>query len=174
MYTDAPWLSQGYTYSLLLVFQQIPCTSIKVLKVSIFGFLESSPKFLIISLLISNSLALLVMDLPCSFPLHLLHEIAHALCSRPHHCSFPFSCIPCSCISLAAELAQNVNHPHHIMFTNTRNPSGEDVFCRLPLVSQHLCLNILSSSPSPLGVECIHHSPPPRPGIEQENSSILL
>lgn len=131
-----------------------------------FGFLESSPKFFIISLLISNSLALLVMGLPCSFPLHLLHEIASALRSRPHHCSFPFSCIPCSRISLAAELVQNFNHPHHIMFTNTRNPSGEDVFCRLPLLSQHLCLNILSSSPSPLGVDCVRHSP--LPGIEQE------
>ena len=101
-----------------------------------------------------------------------LDEIACALCSRPHPCSFPFSRIPCSRISLAAELAQNFNHPHHIVFTNTRNPSGEHVFCRLPLVSQHLCLNILSSSPSPLGVECIRHSP--LPGIDCPQEGIFI
>lgn len=114
---------------------QMPC--IQVLK----GF---HPKFFILFPLDKSHLALPVMGLHRSFPLQLLPEIACAFWSRPHHCSFPFSCIPCSQISLAAELVQNFNHIHNTMVTSIRNPSEGGCFASGQSGSP--CQNTLSSS----------------------------
>lgn len=91
------------------------------------------------------------MGLHCSFHLHLLHEIADALCSKPHHCSFPFSCIPCSQIILTTEPAQNSHHTHNIMVTSTRNLIEGEQTASGKLGSP--CQNTLSSSSSPSDIE---------------------
>ena len=104
--------------------------------------------FFILLSLVNSCLALLAMGLHCSFFLCLLQKIPCALCLRPQHWSFLFSCILFSHIRLAAELAINSSHMNNIMVTSARNASDRECFAdclwevRIPLPEYPVLLPI--------------------------------